>query len=213
MRWLNPVQSLTTYLFKINFNIIVSPTPTSPNLSLPFRYTKKQFKRISHRYMLAARPTHLTILDFATPIIYTEGSLSLYNFSQPPFTSSWVKIFSSKLWRSHTPPIYILPSRREIKFYTHTTAALDYGPDDRGPRVRFPAGGGNFSPHHRVQTGSGAHPPFYPIGTRDSFPAGKAAGGVKLTTHPHLLPRSKNAWSYTSTPPIRLLAFYFYLYL
>jgi hypothetical protein len=27
---------------------------------------------------------------------------------------------------------------------------------------------------------------------------------VKLTTHLHLVPRSKNAWSYTSTPPIRL---------
>jgi hypothetical protein len=28
--------------------------------------------------------------------------------------------------------------------------------------------------------------------------------GVKLTTHLHLVPRSKNAWSYTYTPPIRL---------
>jgi len=27
---------------------------------------------------------------------------------------------------------------------------------------------------------------------------------VKLTTHLYLVPRSKNAWSYTSTPPIRL---------
>jgi hypothetical protein len=27
---------------------------------------------------------------------------------------------------------------------------------------------------------------------------------VKLTTHLHLVPRSKNAWSHTSTPPIRL---------
>jgi hypothetical protein len=26
---------------------------------------------------------------------------------------------------------------------------------------------------------------------------------MKLTTHPHLVPRSKNAWSYTPTPPIR----------
>jgi hypothetical protein len=28
--------------------------------------------------------------------------------------------------------------------------------------------------------------------------------GVKLTTRLHLVARSKNAWSYTSTPPIRL---------
>jgi hypothetical protein len=27
---------------------------------------------------------------------------------------------------------------------------------------------------------------------------------VKLTTHLHLVQRSKNEWSYTSTPPIRL---------
>jgi hypothetical protein len=51
-----------------------------------------------------------------------------------------------------------------------------YGPDDRGSRVRFPAGAGNFFLHHRIQTGSGAHPPSYPMGTRDSFPVGKAVG-------------------------------------
>jgi hypothetical protein len=48
--------------------------------------------------------------------------------------------------------------------------------DDRGSRVRFPAGDGNFSLHHRVQNGSGAHPASYPMGIRDSFPGGKAAG-------------------------------------
>jgi len=26
---------------------------------------------------------------------------------------------------------------------------------------------------------------------------------VKLTTHLHIVPRSQNEWSYTSTPPIR----------
>jgi hypothetical protein len=30
--------------------------------------------------------------------------------------------------------------------------------DDRGSRVRFPAGAGNFSLHHHVQNGSEAHP-------------------------------------------------------
>jgi hypothetical protein len=34
----------------------------------------------------------------------------------------------------------------------------------------------NFSLHHRVQTGSGAHPASYPMGARGSFPRGKAAG-------------------------------------
>jgi hypothetical protein len=55
--------------------------------------------------------------------------------------------------------------------------ALDYGMDDRGSRVRFPAGTGNFSLYHRcVQNGSRAHPVSYPMGTRVSFPGGKAAG-------------------------------------
>jgi hypothetical protein len=54
--------------------------------------------------------------------------------------------------------------------------ALGRGLDDRGSRVRFLAGAGNFSLHHRVQNGSGAHPSSYSMGTRGSFPGGKAAG-------------------------------------
>jgi hypothetical protein len=54
--------------------------------------------------------------------------------------------------------------------------ALGYGLDDRGSRVRFPAGAGNFSLHHRVHNGSGAHPASYPMGTRRYFLRGKAAG-------------------------------------
>jgi hypothetical protein len=51
--------------------------------------------------------------------------------------------------------------------------ALDYGLDDRGSMVRFPLGAGNFSLHHSVQNGSGAHPVSYPMGTRGSFPGVK----------------------------------------
>jgi hypothetical protein len=53
---------------------------------------------------------------------------------------------------------------------------LGYGLDDRCSTVRFPAGAGNFSLHHRVQNGSGAQPASYLMGTRGSFPRGKAAG-------------------------------------
>jgi hypothetical protein len=53
--------------------------------------------------------------------------------------------------------------------------ALGYGLDNRGSRVRFLAGAGNFSLHHRVQTGSGAHPAPYPMGTRGCFSGDKAA--------------------------------------
>jgi hypothetical protein len=54
--------------------------------------------------------------------------------------------------------------------------ALGYGLDDRGSRIRFPAGDENFSLHHRVQNGSGAHPVSYPMSTGDPFPEGKVAG-------------------------------------
>jgi hypothetical protein len=53
---------------------------------------------------------------------------------------------------------------------------LGYGLDDRGSRFRFPAVAGNFSRHHRVQNGSGAHPASYLMSTGSSFPGGKAAG-------------------------------------
>jgi hypothetical protein len=54
--------------------------------------------------------------------------------------------------------------------------ALGYGLDDRGCKVLFLPGTVNFSLHHRVQTGSGAHPASYPMGTRGSVPGGKVAG-------------------------------------
>jgi hypothetical protein len=54
--------------------------------------------------------------------------------------------------------------------------ALGYGLDDWGSRFRFSAVAGNFSLHHRNWNGSGAHPSSYAMGTRGSFPGGKAAG-------------------------------------
>jgi hypothetical protein len=42
---------------------------------------------------------------------------------------------------------------------------------------RILAEAGNFSLHHHVQTGSGAHRASYPMGTRGSLPGGKAARG------------------------------------
>jgi hypothetical protein len=54
--------------------------------------------------------------------------------------------------------------------------ALGYVLDYRSSGVRFPPGAGNFSFHRQVQNGSWAHPASYPMGTRCSFPGGKAAG-------------------------------------
>jgi hypothetical protein len=55
--------------------------------------------------------------------------------------------------------------------------ALSYWLDDRSSRVRFPAGAGNFSLHHSVENGFGAHPASYLMGNnRGSFPGGKVGG-------------------------------------
>jgi len=62
-----------------------------------------------------------------------------------------------------------------------------------------------------VQTGPGANPASYTMGT------GFFQGVVVLTTHPHLVPRLKKEKSYTSAPPLRLRGlfwgeFYVYIY-
>jgi hypothetical protein len=72
----------------------------------------------------------------------------------------------------------------------------DYGLDDRAVGVRSPAGVRDFSSSLCVQTGSGAHPASCTMGTGGPFPR-----GVTLTTHPHLVPRSRMSRSYTYSPP------------
>jgi hypothetical protein len=80
----------------------------------------------------------------------------------------------------------------------------DYGLDDRAIGVRSPARAKDFSSILCVQTGSEAHLASCPMGTGGPFPGGKARAGVTLTTHPHLVPRSRMSRSYTSSPPKRL---------
>jgi hypothetical protein len=67
------------------------------------------------------------------------------------------------------PMYYILHDRSEVQ-------VIGYGLDDWGSKVRFLAEAGSFSLHHCIQNGSWAHPASYPMGTRDSFPGGKAVG-------------------------------------
>jgi hypothetical protein len=77
----------------------------------------------------------------------------------------------------------------------------DYRLNDRAIGVRSPAGAKEFSSNLRVQTGSGAHQASLYNGYRGSFPRGQKRGrGVTLTTHPHLVPRSRMSRSYTSPP-------------
>jgi hypothetical protein len=74
---------------------------------------------------------------------------------------------------------------------------------DRGSRVRFPTGLGIFlfTTASRMALGP-TQPPIQWV--PGALSLGLKRLGVKLTTHLHLVPRSKNEWSYTSTPPVRL---------
>jgi hypothetical protein len=60
----------------------------------------------------------------------------------------------------------------------------DYRLDEWGS---IPGSGKKIFP----QTSSEAHQASYPIGTVGLFPGTKRGRGVTLTTHPHLMPRSK----------------------
>jgi hypothetical protein len=66
------------------------------------------------------------------------------------------------------------PYSLSTHFMLFSGIAPGYGLDNWG--FESPAGAGNFSFYHRVQTGSGAHPASYPMGARGSFPGDKAAG-------------------------------------
>jgi hypothetical protein len=59
------------------------------------------------------------------------------------------------------------------------------------------------SPEPDAQTGSGVRATSYPMGTEGSFPGGKAARGVKLTTHLQLVRGQENVYLYIHYP-IRL---------
>jgi hypothetical protein len=83
--------------------------------------------------------------------------------------------------------------------------ALGYGLDDRGSRVQFPAGAGNFSLHHRVQYCSGTHRASYPMGTGVLSLRVKRPGR-EADHSPPSSAEVKNVWGYTSTPKYAFIA-------
>jgi hypothetical protein len=62
----------------------------------------------------------------------------------------------------------------------------DYRLDDREIEVRSPTGADDFSSSPCVQTGSGAHPASYPMGTGGTFPGGKARLGRDVNHSPEV---------------------------
>jgi hypothetical protein len=105
-------------------------------------------------------------------------SLILYNFCSWYIGIKITTLITKDIWVatwSRVTQIIILTVTVESRDSSVGTV-LGYGLDNQGSRVQFLVGAGNFSLHHHVQNSSGAHPASYPMGTRGSFPGGKAAG-------------------------------------
>jgi hypothetical protein len=82
----------------------------------------------------------------------------------------------------------------------------DYRLDDRASEVQSPEEVKDFSSSLSVQTTSEAHQAFYPMGTGGPFPGVKRDWEVTLTTHPHLVPRSRMSSSYDPLPLVACMA-------
>jgi hypothetical protein len=110
-----------------------------------------------------------------------------------------------------------------VKYRSHDSLvgiALGYGLDDRGSRVRFAEGTGKF--FFTIASRTALGPTQLPIQwVPGALSLGLKRPGREADHWPHLVPRSKNEWGYTSTPQYVFMAwclvkhrdkFIFYLY-
>jgi hypothetical protein len=115
---------------------------------------------------------------------------------------SWLHIFFAVLKLIYVS-VYISIIRTEWAGVAQSVVS-GYGLDDRAIEVRSLVEAEDFFSSLCVQTGSGAHPASCTMGTGVLYPGLKRGWGVTLTTHPHLVLRSRMSRSYTSSPPKRL---------
>jgi hypothetical protein len=143
-----------------------------------------QLHRLRCPVFLQTSPMALKYFFIAWAITWTRS------FACSIDVACWVGVY--KIWVMTKKPIETCPPANfahgsegsSIHIYSYFTSGLGAGVAQRysaGLRagwlgVLVTAGAGKFSLHHRVLTGSGARPVSYPMGTRGSFPEGKADG-------------------------------------
>jgi hypothetical protein len=79
---------------------------------------------------------------------------------------------------------------------------MGYGLDDRGGGGRVSTGAGNLS-HPHIKTASWAHSASYPLGT-GALSLGVKRPGREADRSTLFNAEVKDAWIYTSTPPVHL---------
>jgi hypothetical protein len=114
--------------------------------------------------------------DSQSDILHPQGLLEIITISLSGFTFAMWQFFN-------TLSVFLYSTRGPG---SSVGIATGYGLD--GPGDRIPVGARFSAP---VQTGPRAHPAFCTMGT-GSFPGVESGGGVTLTPHPLLVPRSKN---------------------
>jgi hypothetical protein len=115
-------------------------------------------------------PKHLTPFD---KILYGKGQVNTKSFRWNFILILCVRCNSYFL---HEVQISQLIGQKRNGYGARIAQRYSPGLRAGWSGVRASAGAGNFSLHHRVQTGSGVHAASYPVGTTGSFPGGKVAG-------------------------------------
>jgi hypothetical protein len=159
----------------------------STDCGISFRLTGLHFSLLYSRFALIARN-----LKLPDP----------WNISLPP---TGIKPYNLKrnwhLCGIKTIPLTLTLTTGLVEPDSSVSTVSDHGLDDRAIGVRSSAEAKDFSSNLCVQTGSGAHPASCKMGTGGPFPGAERGRGVTLTTHPHLVSRSRMSRSYISSPP------------
>jgi hypothetical protein len=119
--------------------------------------------------VMAAKLTRLTHKIWIQLHLVAESCIICSSCSRRPVRKIWIHP------RAHQHFLFYKLISVKKSRYSSVGIATGYGLDDQCSGVRCPAGAEKFSLLHRVQTGSGARPTSYPMGTGVSFPGGKAA--------------------------------------
>jgi len=120
-------------------------------------------------------------------------------------SSDATSIFQFILSFIHIPPVPLVSTAYKCKRLLNLTSGRQI--TSYFVYTRIDEACSNSQSSGSVQTGSGAHPPSYPMDTGTLSPGVKRPG----LEADHLPPSSaevKNRWSYTSTPPYVLMALY-----